>query len=139
MAKHCLDTFNGAAMPVPDLPTKVYFRLNMAIGPTKTAGEEYALFIGDIGREVNDHMLYSLFREKYPSVKSAKVSFFLFVHSFFLLAPNLFFSSFHDVLRWWQILRLEVQRDMDLSASTTALIIRGMIFFFFFSSPFLKM
>jgi hypothetical protein len=75
MAKHCLDSFNGSAMPVPDLPTKVFFRLNTAIGPTKSAGggEEFALFIGDLGREVNDHMLYSLFREKYPSVKSAKV------------------------------------------------------------------
>ena len=143
MAKHCLDTFNGAAMPVPDLPTKVYFRLNMAIGPTKTAGEEYALFIGDIGREVNDHMLYSLFREKYPSVKSAKVSLFLSLSlslslSFSVLAPNFFFCY---VPRWWQILRLEAQRDMDLSASMTALIIRGMLYFLFFYfsfSSFLK-
>jgi len=62
-------------MPVPDLPTKVLFRLNAAVGPSKSggSGEEYCLFIGDLGREVNDHMLYSIFREKYPSVKNAKV------------------------------------------------------------------
>lgn len=77
IAKHCLETYNGQAMPVPDLPTKVFFRLNNAVGPTKggggAGGEEYVLFIGDIGREVNDHMLYSLFREKYQSIKNAKV------------------------------------------------------------------
>lgn len=75
LAKHCLDTFNGQAMPVPDLPSKVYFKLNSAVGPTRNSGggEEYCLFIGDLGREVNDHMLFSLFKEKYPSVKNAKV------------------------------------------------------------------
>jgi len=72
LARQCLENFNGT--PIPGVPGGSKFRLNSANGLSKAPGEvEYALFVGDLGREVNDHMLYSVFKDKYTSVKNAKV------------------------------------------------------------------
>jgi RNA recognition motif-containing protein len=36
-------------------------------------GPEYSIFVGDLGPEVNEYVLHSLFQNKYPSCKSSKI------------------------------------------------------------------
>jgi RNA recognition motif-containing protein len=36
-------------------------------------GPEYSIFVGDLGPEVNEYVLHSLFQNKFPSCKSAKI------------------------------------------------------------------
>jgi RNA recognition motif-containing protein len=75
-ASKCLTQLNGAALPnLPD----THFRLNWASGGTTTTvmepmrSPEFSLFVGDLGTEVSDDMLYSTFVSRYPSTKLAKV------------------------------------------------------------------
>ncbi|PPJ51633.1 hypothetical protein CBER1_08831 [Cercospora berteroae] len=55
------------------------FKLNWASGggladrSRDDRGPEYSIFVGDLGPEVNEYVLMSLFQNKYPSCKSAKI------------------------------------------------------------------
>ena len=41
--------------------------------PPDGAEEEHSLFVGDLGHDVGDYLLQETFRQRYPSVRSAKV------------------------------------------------------------------
>ncbi|KAF2758798.1 RNA-binding domain-containing protein [Pseudovirgaria hyperparasitica] len=66
---------NGQLMPNTNRP----FKLNWASGGGLTdrnrddRGPEYSIFVGDLGPEVNEYVLVSLFQGKYTTVKSAKI------------------------------------------------------------------
>ncbi|KAL2154559.1 hypothetical protein VTH82DRAFT_3235 [Thermothelomyces myriococcoides] len=67
-------TLNGT--PVPN-STRV-FKLNWASGGglvdrRDDRGPEYSIFVGDLGPEVNEFVLVSLFQSRFPSCKSAKI------------------------------------------------------------------
>ncbi|KAF2720445.1 RNA-binding domain-containing protein [Polychaeton citri CBS 116435] len=55
------------------------FKLNWASGggladrSRDDRGPEFSIFVGDLGPEVNEYVLMSLFQGKYPSCKSAKI------------------------------------------------------------------
>ncbi|GAB1728010.1 RNA-binding domain-containing protein [Hortaea werneckii] len=55
------------------------FKLNWATGggladrSRDDRGPEYSIFVGDLGPEVNEYVLMSLFQGKFPSCKSAKI------------------------------------------------------------------
>jgi RNA recognition motif-containing protein len=62
--------------PVPN-STRV-FKLNWASGGglvdrRDDRGPEYSIFVGDLGPEVNEFVLVSLFQSRFPSCKSAKI------------------------------------------------------------------
>ncbi|KAF2093522.1 RNA-binding domain-containing protein [Rhizodiscina lignyota] len=66
---------NGQMIPNSTRP----FKLNWASGggladrSRDDRGPEYSIFVGDLGPEVNEYVLVSLFQPKYPSCKSAKI------------------------------------------------------------------
>jgi RNA recognition motif-containing protein len=54
------------------------FKLNWASGGglvdrREDRGPEYSIFVGDLGPEVNEYVLVSLFQARFPSCKSAKI------------------------------------------------------------------
>ena len=54
------------------------FKLNWASGGgladrSRDSGPEYSVFVGDLGPEVNEYVLMSLFQSKFNSTKSAKI------------------------------------------------------------------
>ncbi|ROT37137.1 RNA-binding domain-containing protein [Sodiomyces alkalinus F11] len=67
-------TLNGN--PVPN--SARMFKLNWASGGgindrRDDRGPEYSIFVGDLGPEVNEFVLVSLFQSRFPSCKSAKI------------------------------------------------------------------
>ncbi|KAL1958851.1 hypothetical protein VTO42DRAFT_3688 [Malbranchea cinnamomea] len=68
-------TLNGTPMPNTSRP----FKLNWATGGgladrgREDRGPEYSIFVGDLGPEVNEYVLVSLFQSRFPSCKSAKI------------------------------------------------------------------
>lgn len=68
-------TLNGGSIPNSNRP----FKLNWASGGgladrnRDERGPEYSIFVGDLGPEVNEYVLHSLFQNKFPSCKSAKI------------------------------------------------------------------
>ncbi|RMZ85648.1 hypothetical protein DV737_g613, partial [Chaetothyriales sp. CBS 132003] len=65
---------NGQAMPNSTRP----FKLNWASGGgladrRDDRSPEYSIFVGDLGPEVNEYVLVSLFQSRFPSCKSAKI------------------------------------------------------------------
>ncbi|OCK84533.1 RNA-binding domain-containing protein [Lepidopterella palustris CBS 459.81] len=68
-------TLNGQLIPNSNRP----FKLNWASGggladrTRDDRGPEYSIFVGDLGPEVNEYVLVSLFQNKFPSCKSAKI------------------------------------------------------------------
>ena len=68
-------TLNGSIIPNSNRP----FKLNWASGggladrSQNDRGPEHSIFVGDLGPEVNEYVLVSLFQNKYPSCKSAKI------------------------------------------------------------------
>ncbi|KAF2174904.1 mRNA binding post-transcriptional regulator [Zopfia rhizophila CBS 207.26] len=68
-------TLNGQLIPNSNRP----FKLNWASGggladrSRDDRGPEYSIFVGDLGPEVNEFVLVSLFQSKFPSCKSAKI------------------------------------------------------------------
>jgi len=68
-------SLNGQPIPNSNRP----FKLNWASGggladrSRTDPGPEYSIFVGDLGPEVNEYALMSLFQNKYPSTKSAKI------------------------------------------------------------------
>ncbi|AEO70667.1 uncharacterized protein THITE_2132116 [Thermothielavioides terrestris NRRL 8126] len=67
-------TLNGT--PVPN--SSRVFKLNWASGGglvdrRDDRGPEYSIFVGDLGPEVNEFVLVSLFQSRFPSCKSAKI------------------------------------------------------------------
>lgn len=67
-------SLNGQMIPNTNRP----FKLNWASGGgladrRDDRGPEYSIFVGDLGPEVNEYVLVSLFQNKYPSCKSAKI------------------------------------------------------------------
>ncbi|KAF9873952.1 putative RNA recognition domain-containing protein [Colletotrichum karsti] len=67
-------TLNGT--PVPN--SNRAFKLNWASGGgindrRDDRGPEYSIFVGDLGPEVNEYVLVSLFQARFPSCKSAKI------------------------------------------------------------------
>jgi RNA recognition motif-containing protein len=59
-------TLNGTMIPNANRP----FKLNWSFGDR---GPEFSIFVGDFGPEVNEPILLSLFGNRYPSYKSAKI------------------------------------------------------------------
>ncbi|EFC48769.1 predicted protein, partial [Naegleria gruberi] len=86
IAKAVLESYAGK--PIPTLPNKIY-RLNWAAqnqgsnplfssqpgGKPSSGGKEniVSIFVGDLAPDVNDYMLEQTFRNRYPSVRGAKV------------------------------------------------------------------
>jgi len=74
-AVKALSTVNGTVIP----GTNRVFKLNWASGgglgdrPRDDRGPEFSIFVGDIGPEVTEWMLVSLFQQRYPTCKSAKI------------------------------------------------------------------
>lgn len=73
-ASKALALVNGTPMPNTNRP----FKLNWASGGgindrREDRGPEYSIFVGDLGPEVNEFMLVSIFQGRYPSCKSAKI------------------------------------------------------------------
>ncbi|KAJ5761388.1 RNA-binding protein [Penicillium manginii] len=68
-------SLNGTPMP----NTNRVFKLNWATGggladrSRDDRGPEYSIFVGDLGPEVNEYVLVSLFQSRFPSCKSAKI------------------------------------------------------------------
>jgi len=65
---------NGTQIPNSNRP----FKLNWASGGgladrRDDRGPEYSIFVGDLGPEVNEFVLVSLFQNRFPSCKSAKI------------------------------------------------------------------
>ncbi|RMZ88842.1 hypothetical protein DV736_g3934, partial [Chaetothyriales sp. CBS 134916] len=65
---------NGQAMP----NSTRQFKLNWASGGgladrRDDRSPEYSIFVGDLGPEVNEYVLVSLFQSRFPSCKSAKI------------------------------------------------------------------
>ncbi|KAG8205043.1 mRNA binding post-transcriptional regulator [Trichophyton interdigitale] len=66
---------NGTPMPNTQRP----FKLNWASGggladrSREERGPEFSIFVGDLGPEVNEYVLVSLFQSRFPSCKSAKI------------------------------------------------------------------
>ncbi|KAI9729327.1 MAG: hypothetical protein M1834_006998 [Cirrosporium novae-zelandiae] len=66
---------NGKPIPNTNRP----FKLNWASGggladrSRDDRGPEYSIFVGDLGPEVNEFVLVSLFQNRFPSCKSAKI------------------------------------------------------------------
>ncbi|RDA89491.1 hypothetical protein CP533_2529 [Ophiocordyceps camponoti-saundersi (nom. inval.)] len=65
---------NGTAVP----NSSRQFKLNWASGGglvdrRDDRGPEYSIFVGDLGPEVNEYVLVSLFQARFPSCKSAKI------------------------------------------------------------------
>lgn len=74
-AQKALSMLNGTLMPNSNRP----FRLNWASGGgaqelrTEERSPDYAIFVGDLGPEVEDATLLGFFKSVYPSTTSAKV------------------------------------------------------------------
>ncbi|KAH8792589.1 nucleolin [Hyaloscypha finlandica] len=70
-------SLNGSMIPNTSRP----FKLNWASGggladrrlSSDDRGPEYSIFVGDLGPEVNEYVLVSLFQARFPSCKSAKI------------------------------------------------------------------
>ncbi|KAF7713859.1 RNA binding protein involved in regulation of arginine catabolism [Penicillium ucsense] len=68
-------SLNGTPMP----NTNRVFKLNWATGggladrSRDDRGPEFSIFVGDLGPEVNEYVLVSLFQSRFPSCKSAKI------------------------------------------------------------------
>ncbi|MCJ1234947.1 hypothetical protein MMC14_002911 [Varicellaria rhodocarpa] len=68
-------TLNGTIIPNSNRP----FKLNWASGggladrSRDDRGPEYSIFVGDLGPEVNEFVLVSLFQSRFASCKSAKI------------------------------------------------------------------
>ncbi|KAI9677203.1 MAG: hypothetical protein M1829_002777 [Trizodia sp. TS-e1964] len=67
-------TLNGTLIPNSNRP----FKLNWASGGgladrRDDRGPEFSIFVGDLGPEVNEYVLVSLFQSRFPSCKSAKI------------------------------------------------------------------
>ncbi|KAG9645157.1 RNA-binding domain-containing protein, partial [Aureobasidium melanogenum] len=66
---------NGTLIPNSNRP----FKLNWASGggladrSRDDRGPEYSIFVGDLGPEVNEYVLVSIFQNRFPSCKSAKI------------------------------------------------------------------
>ncbi|KAK8204379.1 hypothetical protein M8818_005108 [Zalaria obscura] len=66
---------NGTVIPNSNRP----FKLNWASGggladrSREDRGPEYSIFVGDLGPEVNEYVLVSIFQARFPSCKSAKI------------------------------------------------------------------
>ena len=73
-AQRHLQQLNGLSIP----NSRSTFCLSTAgaqatYGPRPADGPEYSLFVGDLGREVNDYLLFSTFHQRFPTCKTAKV------------------------------------------------------------------
>ncbi|CAG8825963.1 2024_t:CDS:2, partial [Racocetra persica] len=73
-AVKALSTVNGTLIP----GTNRVFKLNWASGGGLTdrkddRGPEFSIFVGDLGPEVTEWMLVSVFQQRYPTCKSAKI------------------------------------------------------------------
>lgn len=66
---------NGQVIPNTNRP----FKLNWASGGGLSdrnrdeRGPEFSIFVGDLGPEVNEYVLHSVFQNRFPSCKSAKI------------------------------------------------------------------
>lgn len=85
-AKTCLDQYNGHVVRINHVTYTI--RLNTALGGSKPGEVIYSLFVGDLGREVNDQTLLSAFSEKFITIKSAKVFFFSIHIYLFYVSKN---------------------------------------------------
>jgi RNA recognition motif-containing protein len=70
-ADQILQSYNGQRMPNTDRG----FRLSWVIrsAPGKPAGDDHAIYVGDLSLDVTDLMLHDVFKNRYPSVKKATV------------------------------------------------------------------
>ncbi|XP_028406285.1 tRNA selenocysteine 1-associated protein 1-like [Dendronephthya gigantea] len=72
-AENALNTLNG--IPIPGTNPAKRFKLNWASygKETQPQGPEFSIFVGDLTPDVDDTMLLTFFRDRYPSCKAAKV------------------------------------------------------------------
>ncbi|XP_042390709.1 RNA-binding protein L-like isoform X2 [Zingiber officinale] len=72
-AERVLQTYNGQMMP----NVEQTFRLNWAsCGAGERRGDDgsdYTIFVGDLAADVTDYLLQETFKNRYPSVKGAKI------------------------------------------------------------------
>eukprot|EP00253_Pinus_taeda_P024036 PITA_24036 len=69
-AQMALQNYNGLPMP----RVEEFYRLNWATyGSREKRAEEFTIFVGDLASDDTDELLQQTFRDKYPSVKGAKV------------------------------------------------------------------
>ncbi|KAG6487789.1 hypothetical protein ZIOFF_056396 [Zingiber officinale] len=72
-AERVLQTYNGQMMP----NIEQTFRLNWATcGAGERRGDDgvdYTIFVGDLAADVTDYLLQETFKNRYPSVKGAKI------------------------------------------------------------------
>lgn len=52
---------------------RIDWKLTISGGGRDERGPEFSIFVGDLGPEVNEYVLVSLFQSRYPSCKSAKI------------------------------------------------------------------
>lgn len=65
---------NGQIIPGTNRPFKVNWASGGGISDRQDdRGPEFSIFVGDLGPEVNEYALSSLFQQRYPSCKSAKI------------------------------------------------------------------
>eukprot|EP00271_Cylindrocystis_brebissonii_P022328 TRINITY_DN8554_c0_g1_i1.p1 TRINITY_DN8554_c0_g1~~TRINITY_DN8554_c0_g1_i1.p1 ORF type:complete len:507 (-),score=82.58 TRINITY_DN8554_c0_g1_i1:834-2354(-) len=74
-AERLLATYNGQPMP----QSEAVYRMNWASfginekRPVAEPGNEHSVFVGDLSNDVNDFQLAETFKQRYPSVRGAKV------------------------------------------------------------------
>ncbi|KAG1347346.1 Polyadenylate-binding protein RBP45B [Cocos nucifera] len=71
-AERVLQTYNGQMMP----NIEQTFRLNWATcgsGERRDDGPDYTIFVGDLASDVTDYLLQETFKNRYSSVKGAKI------------------------------------------------------------------
>ena len=59
--------------PIAGMNLKVGLSFTMLMQHRDDRGPEYSIFVGDLGPEVNEYVLVSLFQSRFPSCKSAKI------------------------------------------------------------------
>lgn len=59
--------------PIPNHPMNKAFNLNWGARSEKGSGNDYSMFVGDLGPEVTDPILLAAFSGTYQTVKLAKV------------------------------------------------------------------
>lgn len=65
--------FSPGAEPFKPLFTEEERSRLLTTRRSEDRGPEYSIFVGDLGPEVNEYVLVSLFQARFPSCKSAKI------------------------------------------------------------------
>eukprot|EP00158_Paraphelidium_tribonemae_P008166 Partr_v1_DN28499_c2_g1_i1_m42122 putative tRNA selenocysteine 1 associated protein 1 len=72
-ALNALQNFNGCTMTGTCKSIRLNWASGGGINDKKDQGPEFSIFVGDLGPEVDDAMLFKIFNDRFPSCKTAKV------------------------------------------------------------------